>query len=339
MPAMRKLLVLVLLAGCATNATRLGRGKALGVAGAGAATATAGFIDRVRVARENANIALVASSPTCAWGDRIILRGDDPRGTDGTLTCRPRGQAANPAAGDQVVSLRPIPPQALRPTTDTLAALVAYLDAVNAVMAGESPDVASKVGDALGYAIKAQAGLNAVLKAHLAVIPALTDAQQAAITDLAKLVNELAAERHKARQLENLVARQNAVVRPLIDSLDRQVALWGAASLEGDVQLADASLTAAARQLGDGQPADLASRAALIRMIIEGRRTTAAVPAVIAEVHNSLKEMADAQDTLVAAYTANPGWTKAERARQAQLNRKRLLGALEAIAAVAGAAL
>lgn len=331
-----------LLAGCATNTGRLDRGETLVSSGTTATVATAVFFGRVRAAREDANVALVASSPTCPWAEQIVVRSDDPPSrqphaarNDGLLNCRARGEAVNTAAGDQVVSLLPVSEQALRPTIDTIEALVAYLDAVNTVMAAGTPD-ATKLDDALGYASKAQAGLNTVLKSKLAVIPTLTDDQQAAITGLFKLINDLAAEQHKARQLENLVARQNIEVGGLIRSLDQQVRKWGQASLEGDTQLADASLIAVGRRLGEGQPADPASRATLIRMMIEAKRTTEAAPIVIAAVHAALGDMASAQDALVAAYTANPGWTKDERAKQAKLNRRRLIGALKAVAAAAG---
>ncbi|QXQ04752.1 hypothetical protein KX816_10530 [Sphingosinicellaceae bacterium] len=293
-------------------------------------------MDRVRTARENANIALVANSPTCAWTEEIILRGDEvaSRHASNALTCRPLGTAA--AAGDETVSLRPIREQALKPTTETIAALAAYLDAVNAIMSAEAPDVGARLGEAFGYATKAQAALNAVTKGKLAVIPTLTAEQGNAIKDLVKLIGDLAAEQHKVRELGHVVALQNKTVGKLIASLKKQVAEWGNASLTGDLQLNDAALTELGRGLAGGRPPDPESRAELIRTIIEAKRTTDAVPTLLAAVDTSLDDMATAQADLFKAYSDHPDWTKAERTKQAKLNRERLLGALEAVAAVAG---
>ena len=321
-------LIAALLAGCATNASRLDRGHEVGVAGAAAIGSTRDFFTQVRTARDEANIALVANNTDCAWTSSIILAGSPTA----QRTCLPLGKAA--ADGDVVVSLKPIDEHALRPTISAIAALAAYLDAVNGIVDAKSPDIAAQLADAFQLATVAQTDLATITKVDIKLIPALSADQQSAITALVKLIGDLAAEQRKARELGELAKRQNPEVQAVIKALRKQVELWGKSSLAGDLQLSDTTFTALGRQLGNGQPADPAARAAVIRKIVAAKRATDSVPVVIATVDAALGEMARAQDDLIRAYSANPNWTAAERAKQAKLNRERLLGALHAVAGI-----
>ena len=335
--ALSALITTALLSGCARNVITLDRGGAVASAGSAAVGASTGFIERIRSARDDANIQLVASDTSCGWGESLILRGDRRPQLKPPLRvplCLPRGITADLALGDVVIDLRPVSTTALRPMIGCIGALATYLDAVNAILERDDGDAAGRIAEAFGQATQAQADIAAITGEDLKVIPSLADDQTAAIKGLIGLIDELARERRKVADLRRLVVAQNAEVKPIIARLKALIEAWSKSSLAGDLQMSDATFTALGRRLAADPPQieGFEARQALLRSIVAARRNTAAVPVFTATVTGALDEMAGAQDALAKAFTDQPDWTPDERAKATRVNRERLLGALHSIA-------
>lgn len=330
------------LAGCATNTLTLERGGKVAAAGDNAVAASRSFVASVKAARDDANIAIVASDDSCAWASPLVLRGDlrpQPKPPARAPLCLPPGTPADPALGDVAWPLEPVSNAALKPMLGAIAALAAYLDAVNTIMGAEAPDYGAELGSAWAAAHQAQADFDALTRANPAVLPPLTDEQMGAIQNLLTMIGQLAAEQRQTDDLRRLVAAQNTEVGQTIAGLQGMVSAWGRASLEGDLQASDAAYVDFGRRMGASPPPvkGFEARQAALKRMVEARRKLAVAAALPDAVNESLGEMKAAQDQLFLAFGKDPQWTPEEAARAAQINRERLLAALHAVAAAAAA--
>lgn len=332
------LVVILTVTGCGLNAARLERANTLAQAGDVAIGQAKTFINQVKTARDDSNIALVASDESCAWGDSVVLRGDKrPNKRRGPVPlCLARGMAADERLGDVTISLAPVSETALRPTLSTIAALAAYLDTVNAILDTPPPHLADDIADAYAKALGAQKDLSAITASDLKVIPALKADQAKAITGLIKLIETLAAEQRKVDRLRATVRAQNSDVLAIIASLRANIVAWGQSSLAGDLQMTDAAYLSLGRKLAAEPPVyqGFAVRQALLKQIVAARRTAIAAPTFTAATTAALDDMTVAQTQLFDGLGANPHWSAEERRRAARLNRERLLAALHSIANV-----
>jgi hypothetical protein len=333
---------LALVCGCATNSLRLDRASTVSSAGEEAVTRTRSFVQTVSRARDDANIALIASDVSCAWGKTVVLRGDLrplPSGKTTPPLCLAPGTVADTALGDVTLDLRPVPTNALRPTLTGISALAAYLEAINAIVEAPPSGIADTIADAYAKARTAQSDLAAITGGQIELVRKLTADQTKAITGLITLVEELATEQRKVGQLRALVQKQNASVSTVIASLKSSVEVWTRSSLVGDVQLSDAAFISLGRKLAADPPVygTFETRRAVLEQIVGARRTAGATVALQTSISGALDEMQAAQNELVDGLSNHPNWSDAERQKAAQINRTRLLGALHAIAAVATA--
>ena len=326
-------LVALSLAACGSNALRLSRGHAVASAGGDAVKASRAFLASVRAARDEANLTIVASQPSCAWADSIVVA-DQSSGPPRPF-CVAAGEARRP--GDFDYPLTPISEAALRPTLTAIGALAAYLGAVNAIVDRKGGDAGAELADAYAKARDAQSDIAVAAATRLDVIPALTSKQTAAIADLVRLVDELAAEQHKVGELRRLVAGQHVRLAVLIDGLADQVSLWGRVSLKGSNEIVDNFIALDGYRLGDPSTkiVDFDGRRKVIERIQKARKGVADGVALTASLVATLKEVKAAQATFEDGLSEHPHWSAKERARAAALNRQRLVTALRGLAAVA----
>jgi hypothetical protein len=328
---------LLLLSGCGYNQIRLDRAGVVSEAGTHAVDTTRSFIRQVRQARDDANIALVASDESCAWGESIILYGSgraQPKPPARAPFCLPRGQALDENLGDVEIKLAPVSTSAIRPSIEAIDAIAAYIEAVNEILERDEPDVSGRLSDAYEKALTAQANIAAITGDDLKIIPQLKEEQLSAITGLIDLIVELQTEERKVSELRALVRDQNEKLGVVIGQLQGAVTVWGNSSLTGDLQLSNAAYVALGRQLAADPPVYRgfdARRAILIR-IVESRRHAEAGKNLSAAVNLTLGELAKAQNGLVDAFSKSPRWTEAERKKAAKINRERALGALRTLA-------
>ncbi len=320
------------LTSCASNSQRLARGHSVASAGSEAVKASKAFLTTVRAARDEANLTIVASQPSCAWADSIVVA-DQSAGPLRPF-CVAAGETRRP--GDFDYPLRPISEAALRPTLTSIGALAAYLGAVNAIVDRKGGDAGAELADAYAKARDAQSDLAVATATKLDIIPALTTKQTAAIADLVRLVDELASEHHKVDDLRRLVAGQHARVAALIDDLSAQVALWGRVSLKGSTEIVDNFVALDGYRLGEAKAvADFDGRRKVIERIQKARKGVADGAALTASLIATLNEVKAAQAAFEDGLSAHPHWSAKERARAAALNRQRLVTALRGLAAVA----
>lgn len=327
---------------CGYNTVRLDRAGAVSQAGTNAIDSSKLFVKRVRDIRDEANIALVASDESCAWGETVVLAGEARRPKDSKARfpfCLKRGEPAVESLGDVELSLAPISEAALKPTLNAIDALAAYIDAVNEILEKEKPDASGALADAYEKALTAQSDIAAIIGSTINVIPTLTSDQTSAVTGLLKLIEELAVEQRKVTDLRRMVSKQNSEAQAIIKALRRSIKTWGESSFAGDLQLNDSAYAGIARQLAADPPVYKgfdARRDVLVR-IVNSKRNVQAGTALTAAVDKTLEKFSSAQNDLFISFTASPQWTKEERQKATRLNRQRVLSALHALAAVATA--
>ncbi len=328
----------IAVAGCGYNAIKLDRAGVVSQAGTNAIGSSKLFLKRVRDARDEANIALVASDESCAWGETIILAGDGRRKNPkiNVPFCLPKGTKADGNLEDVELSLAPISDSAIKPTLNAIDALAAYIDAVNEILEQEKPDVSGKLADAYEKALIAQSDISAIVGSSLKIIPKLTSDQTSAVTGLLKLIEDLRDEQRKVSDLRRLVNKQNVEVEKTVKLLRSSIKTWGESSLAGDLQLNDSAYASISRTLAATPPVykgfDV-RRDVLIR-IVQSKRNAKAGLVLTATVDKTLDELSKAQNALFSSFTSNPQWTKEERQKAAKLNRQRVLAALHSLAAV-----
>ena len=329
----RRLIAVLLLipGGCASNRLRLDRADSVAAAGHVAVIAATGFVARVRAAREDANATIVASEPSCAWADTIVVAvaSAGPQ----RPFCVPAGSPRRPGDFDYPLTL--LPAAALRPTLATIEALAAYLDAVNRILDDHPADLGEAIGTA--YVQAHAAGRDLAALTGTEIVPALSTAQTKAIADSIKLIDELVREQRKVDALRRIVIGQRVAADAIVDQLIEQVERWGRVGLGGSAQVIDNFTALEGYRLGeaDTKVIDFEARRRVIDRIQSARRGVADAARVTAALVATLREVKAAHAEFIDGLAAHPHWSAAERRRAAALNRQRLLVALHGLATVA----
>lgn len=315
----------LLLAGaCAGNAVRVEHAGEVAAAGSAATAKTGVFLDTLRAARREANVALVASDPSCRWGPQIVIRGG---GGSGTALCVDR---PIPARGDFVYSLAAIRDADLRPTLTLLAALSAYVDAVDAIVGGHGEEAHDNLAEALRGALAAQADVAAALGSR----PLLSVEQADSAGKLIDMIGELHAEAGKVRRLRVVVAGQKVRVETLAGALKAQVKRWTDLSLRGDLQSTALAYARAHAAWEASGPHEFAERRDRIAALDAQQTRVDSADALARCTGQALDELAAADRTLIDALAGR--YSAADRRQLARVTRARLLRALQATGELAG---
>jgi hypothetical protein len=140
-------LLTVMLGGCASNAIRVQRAGEMAAAGKAASAETGKFLGKVRASQREANVALVASDPSCQWGPSIIIMGTNGAGPLPRTLCS--SPPANISRGDFEYKLSSDYRSAQR-AAGLANALAAYSAAVGAIVAGDEIDARDSLAEAFG---------------------------------------------------------------------------------------------------------------------------------------------------------------------------------------------
>lgn len=327
-------LVLILAAGltsCATNTLRVDYARTVGTQGRATAEASREFLNRVDIARREANIELVAADPACHTEPAIVRR--SPRvhanGDRGWL-CVPRGWKPDPSYN---FSLHPLTPQ-LEPTFDLIAALSSYAEALTEIVDTKPSDPLKPLLDALATARAVQGTLQAVRNRTGEPIPAADDPRVAAVSGFVGFLTELSDEADKVRRLRQVLAKHPEGARPLIQALREDLRGWNRIRA-GDELLRSTIVEAIVQRTIDRRPpASVAERREALSSyytLADAHRASAQVYPALTKV---LDELESADRDLRRVLVETPNLNPKEKRKVAEMNRQRIVRALEGVTAL-----
>lgn len=318
------LVLAIILSGCATNTIRMERAGTMTEAARTATDATRVLMADVQAENRNALIDLVASDPNCRLPTPLIAQ--DATAEDETI-CRKGNRQ------DNDFQLTRLTRQDFAPSLAVIDGLVAYFDAVDAIITREPTDLTDRL-------IGAQANLDAIASdlgnltgQEGGVLPVLTDDQKGAVADTLSLLGEMIDEAARVDDLRKIeIQMDQAAFADDIDRLDRINQLW-LRVMDGQV---NNRLTLVTRRLPRISAEDF-----------EGRHRFAAQQMTLIERQEALPELAIALartvDMLRATHSDYHGLlfgdkrllTLDEKRRAAAITRTRLRRALSHLAAIA----
>lgn len=331
--AMTTISLLALLSGCGINTLRLEYAGNVAAQGKAAAAASREYLAQVDVGRDEANTELFAADPACGRSPEAVVRSmPRPRlaPTVRGWLCVPQGE--EPAGSDSRLSLRPLAAE-LEPTVALIDALSSYADSLAEIVEAKSSDPAQGFTDALATARAAQGTLTAITGAG-GGFPAADDPRVVAVTSFIGFLGELQGEAKKVAELRAIILDNPDGAETTINALRSDLQGWEN-QRKADLLLRQTLLgTRLARLVSVAPPAaDKERREAMAAFNASSRNYRASAriqPALDAVLSTLLQSDRDLRRVL----RVHPNLSKKERAKVAEINRKRLIRALDGVTAL-----
>lgn len=293
-------------------------------AGREAGDRAAGFFDLARHRQLEANALLVASEPSCRWGNALMLRTDFASGA--SSLCLSDEEIAAGVEGRRY-SLKPIDPRTARPAMELIGALAAYVGELSQLTDPYEPRFGVAVADATGALQDLQATLAA---SGGPVMPDLTE-PAGAIADLLDYFAELALLRGQAAGIEAVVLRDGDRFDAAVAKLADVMAVWKTGVVESADQVADeALLTGVNRTLA--QTEDFEARRLLLLQMLDTIETRSAAGIAYDEAATLLDQIASEHAGIRRLLADDPDPAQAARIRKAQADQ--IMGIISRLAKV-----
>lgn len=321
------LMVMFALTSCAANVVRLEHTGEVSTKAKAVTEAVDAYVVDVQARRRAANVALVASDPSCTWGDEIVVdtMWDGKRGL-----CDVDGL---PQARRLSMPLRPISAAAIRPVAQAVAGIATFQAALAAVLDAKPVDAKAEIDGAIGTLSTAATDLNRIAGGKVIDLGPLTGDTGKAVVGLVGALIEIQQTELKVRKVDAIVRRTDTarLYSNLSSAVTRLDRLQGRTST---ANLRDALDRVYAR---DAERMDFVQRRELVRQIAEARDVAEETDALrLKTLTDAIKELADSDVKLRRAL--NGDFPPEERRRIAKENRAQALALLSKIAAVFPAA-
>lgn len=315
--------------GCGTNALRVEYAGEVGTKGRAAAAASREYLKQVETARQEANLDLVEADPACGrW--RPALRIPPLVGPDRPASGWLCVSAAGAPEGAVAITLRPIASELL-PTLQLADALTAYADALIEAAQGERVSPAQGFIDALATVRSVQNFVVAATGSEPGPIPGANDPRIRALTGFVNFLGELAVEAGRVDGLRQIMLRHPDGAQPLIAALREHLDTWELSrksdrAIENVIETALLSATFAA-----DPPVAGAQRRAALQNYYRREAERLAANQLHPRLDALLLTLKQADEDLRRVLQPDPNLTPAEQARVAELNRKRIVRALDGL--------
>ncbi|MFL6857963.1 MAG: hypothetical protein ACJ8EB_08660 [Allosphingosinicella sp.] len=319
------------LASCGVNTLRLEYADLVGQKGEAVATSTRSFLDVVRTTREGANVELVAADVACGRSPAQLR--DPPllgrRAPAVGWLCRP---APNKKFA---IDLDPLQDD-LEPTLTAVQALADYSDALTDIVNSKPADPSKAVNDALATAEAAQSAFVAVFKLGKGPLPAASDPRVKAITDFIGFLGELQVEADKVKALRKFLAEQPEEAAPtrLIAELRSELDEWEASRASDQVIMETISgdlLNGVINRARPGKPQERREAMTAYYSRHSARLASARIYPALTGVLDAFEK---ADGNMRRVMREHPNLNDKERAKVAEINRTRLIRALDNLTAL-----
>lgn len=311
------------LSSCAQNTVRLESASSVSQMAATVAKDARSYFGGLGERRREANVALVASHPSCRWGNNLLLLIPNDfsrhrvRCANGSYDI-PRGFRGVP------MSLRGIPEETLSLAVTQLAVVTAYERALLSALEAKP----SQLFDDLAFAAAAAGSIPGDL-AKFGLPKNIIGTEQAkAAQDLVALIDQLREEAEKVEAVREVVKREGGKVPIALDALSHQLVRLGRLYDAQSGVIEEAALTSAYE--AEASRLSFDERRRFVAAIATARGAREEANARIKPLQTAISELKAAdvhlRDALAGEF--NP---KDER-RIRELNRKRLLSVVSLIA-------
>lgn len=311
---------LVATSGCATNAIRVEYAGNVAAQGKAATNASREFLARVEQARQEANIELVSADPICGRSPARVR-------PEPNMAAAPRPGWLCGGAGGILLNLR-APHDDLQPTFALVESIASYADALTEIVDADPLDPAQELTDALETARAAQGALVAVL-GGTGPVPASDDPRVAAVTGFIGFLGELQDEATTVKKLRKLLAENPQGAEGVVRVLRDQLRTWEN-SRKADELLRQTVNTALLRSVIEkNPPATPAERREALTSWYSRDATRRASARIQPALDAVLATLGQADQDMRRVLRENPDLKPAERRKIAELNRKRIIRALD----------
>lgn len=311
------------LSACAANTVRIEQAGTVSTQAKQTTVAVNAYVADVQSRRREANVALVASDPSCGWGDQITVdtQWDARRGL-----CDVAGL---PQPRRATISLRPISAEALRPVVTSVAGVATFQAALAQVLDEKPVDAKAEIDGAIETLSTAASDINRIAGEPLIDLKTLTGETAKGVSALIGALVEMQQTELKVRKVRAIVDRTDTSglysnLETAVTDLSRLQAGNSAARLRDALDLVYAR---------DAERLDFAQRRELVRQIAlardEANDDGAARAAVLVDAIGKLK----ASDLELRRALAGE-FTPEKRRQIARANRKQAFALLSKIAAV-----
>lgn len=316
------IILVLVLSGCATNAIRIDRAATMTSAGREATNATRTLMRNVQSENRESLIDLVASDPNCSLPKPIIAQGAI---RPNITLCRP----GDTATGSDFEVVR-LTRRDFGPSLAVIDGLVAYFDAVDAVVTRDPVDLAGTVSEAVATLEGIASDIATVAGQSDANLPALTQAQSAAVSGTLDLLSEIISEANQVSDLRKIELEmdQNAF-ETSINQLGSANVKW----LNGlDVQIDNRRALVARRlpRISATQYDERKRYADQLLTLIERQEQLPQLQAALAKTLLALKETHASYRALL--FGDKQQLTLTEKRKAAAITRSRLRGVLSNLA-------
>lgn len=316
----------LLLAGCAGDAIRIGRAESMVSAGRAAGEATEGLMQRTRASNREVLIDIVAADPNCNFPRPAIMSGDRPRGT---LYCRPGGFDQQRYPRDW--QMQRITERDFKATLGVIGALSGYLDLIDGIVQRDPLDLGAEFAN-IASDLDTIKGAAEAVSGSTVGIPSLSDDQSDAIDGALDLISTILDERNRVDEMRAVETAENRqLFTDTLTSLRSANRDW-ATSLERQVRQRRALLEDRLARLSRAGEAQRRPAAEALLTAIEEQESLSRLLPALNDVTDKLQQSHTAYLALLD--DPNAELTRAERARLAQLNHDRVMGALRSLTAL-----
>jgi len=322
--------LLFVLPGCALNAVRTEYAASVSTQGQAVAEASAQFLDRVDEGRTKISVEMIAADPACAQSPALFRRSPDLSAVSSGWLCAYPGTSF--ASNASRLSLQPLAPD-LEPTLDLIASLSAFSDALGKIVEAEVPDAAKPLTDALELARAAEGSLRA-LAGGKPIVPAIDDGRLTAITGFISFVGKLQGEGGKVKEIRALLSENPKGAELVIDALREHLELFNN-EMQADAGLRSGISGALLRRAVDAKPpvsADTRRKAAETYYTLQ--QTSRSQARLYPALGDALNKLQEADADLRRVIVDNPSLSAKERRRIAEINRQRVIEALNHVTSV-----
>ena len=318
-------------AGCATNALRVDYARTVGTQGKAAAEASREFLRHVDRTRRGANIELVAADPACHEPRPKVRKKPRVTAREGRgWLCLPPGW--NWDDTDEF-SLHPLTPE-LEPTFELIGALASYAEALTEIVDTKPSEPLKPLLDALTTARAAQDLVQTIRNRPGRPIPAADDARVKAVTDFVGFLVELSDEADKVRRLREVIAKHPEGAGPVIASLRDDLLTWNGSRASDELLRLAVMEAIVDRTVGRRPPASVGERRDAVSSLYALKDAHDASRALYPALRKVLDELETADKDLRRVLVRNPDLTPKERAKIAEINRQRIVRALNSLTAL-----
>lgn len=217
----------LLLAGCATNAIRLGSAGTVQARSREAVMATASYFDSIEQRRREAAAALVASDPSCLPATPLRIQVPITPSAPAAPLCL-ANEAPSPGYTAFEIDIGSSPRAVLEPRVALIAAISDYADALAAILDAPKTDVSAEITAFADQADRLARFTNFVAGTDLPNVNAAVASEQGqSLVALIAFADELAREARQTRDVRALVVERGTIVDRALASLSAQVTTWG----------------------------------------------------------------------------------------------------------------